>query len=285
MGIVSDPRCLRCGAVKGSLAHRHCGCRVTAETRIQHLGIELADECDHADENSWWWERALIPHPKIGLTERPTGDQALPEWYGTHHETLAAHSLLKVENGETAYADCPYPLNGDVYSDGSGSFPKSPHRRRIAYSAVVVQDGKPQTCVSGPLDHPLQIVVGGELKTSAMAAGFSPPHALYHVDCEAIIKGAKRGMAWCSDPTRPYADLWREWWAARRQNRDGAETLRKVKAHTTAADIDIKISDTARIGNDLADAIAKESMKRFPQDFEAQDGFAKAKRAVTAWAK
>ena len=49
---------------------------------------------------------------------------------------------------------------------------------------------------------------------------------------------------------------WREWWAAHKRKRDGAETLRKVKAHTTATDIGINISEIDRISNDLADAIA-----------------------------
>ena len=176
-------------------------------------------------------------------------------------------------------------LDGDVYSDASGSFPKCSHRRRIAFSAVVMHDGKPQTVISGALDSPLQTVVAGELKASAIAGRSSPPHALNHVDCEAIIKGAKRGRAWCIDPTRPYADLWKEWWAAHRRKRNGPEGLRKVKAHTTAADIGTKISEVDRIGNDLADAIAKEAMKRFPHDPEAQDWFAKDERAVTTWAK
>ena len=42
-------------------------------------------------------------------------------------------------------------------------------------------------------------------------------------------KGAKRGEPWCTDPTRPYADLWREWWHAHRRRGDVAESLRKVK--------------------------------------------------------
>ena len=78
-GLVEDPRC---GAANGSLTHRHCGCRITAEARIQHLGIELADECDQVDGESWWWERALIPHSKVGLADRPTGIKAAAEWYG-----------------------------------------------------------------------------------------------------------------------------------------------------------------------------------------------------------
>ena len=192
-------------------------------------------------------ERALIPHPRIGLPERPTGDRALPEWCGVDHETLAAHSMLEGVGGEKGpNADCPYRLNGDVYSDASGSFPKCSHRRRIAYSAVAMHDGKPQTYVSGPLDYPLQTLVAGELKASAMAARFSPPHGLNHVDCEAIIKGTKRGMAWCTDPTRPYADLWKEWLAAHRRKRDELGCLRKLKAHTTTTDGDAKISETDR---------------------------------------
>lgn len=224
-GIVSDPRCLRCGAAEGNLAHRDCGCRVTAEARIQQLGVEFADTCDHADEDSWWWEGALIPHPRIKLPGRPTGNDALPHWQGVSLATFATHSLLEGTNGTVEY-----PLN--VYSDASWCYPKGPHRRRIAFSAVVMHEGEPQSCVSGPLDYPLQTVVAGELKASAIAARFSPPHALNHVDCEAITKGAKRGEAWCTDPTRPYA---REWWAAHRHKGHGAGCLRKVKAYTTAA--------------------------------------------------
>ena len=63
------------------------------------------------------------------------------------------------------------------------------------------------------------------------------------------------------------------------------ECLRKVKAHTTTADIGVKISEIDRIGNDLADAIAKEALIRFPDDPSAQERFEKAERAVTAWAK
>ena len=189
-------------------------CRVTAEARIKQLGVEFADTCVHAEEGSWCWERALVPHPRIGLPGRPTGDDALPHWQGVNLEVLAAHSLLE-ETNETV----EYPLDGDVYSDASGCYPKCPHRRRIAFSAVVMREGRPHACVSSPLDYPMQSVVADELEASAIAARYSPPHALNHVDCEAIIKGAKRGKAWCTDPTRPYADLWREWWHAHRQKR------------------------------------------------------------------
>ena len=81
----------------------------------------------------------------------------------------------------------------------------------------------------------------------------SPPWALNHVDCEAVIKGARRVEAWCTDPTRPYADLWKEWWDAHRAKGDGPECLWKVKAHPTAADIRVKISAIDRLGNDLTD--------------------------------
>ena len=59
----------------------------------------------------------------------------------------------------------------------------------------------------------------------------------------------------------------------------------RVKAHTTAADTGVKISVTDRIGNDLADAIAKEALSRFPHDTQTLERFVKAERAVTAWAK
>ena len=75
-------------------------------------------------------------------------------------------------------------------------------QKAIAFSAVVMRERKPHACVSGPLDYSLQTAVAGELKASAIAARYSPPDALNHVDCEAIIKGAKRGKTLCTDPTR-----------------------------------------------------------------------------------
>ena len=45
------------------------------------------------------------------------------------------------------------------------------------------------------------------------------------------------------------------------------------------------MSETDRIGSDLAGAKAKEAMNRFLQDLDAQERFAKVERAVTAWAK
>ena len=74
-------------------------------------------------------------------------------------------------------------------------------------------------------------------------------------------------------------------WQAHRRKGDGAECLRKVKAHTTAADIGVKISVVDRIGTDLADAIAEDTRSRFPNDPQALGRFAKTKRAFTAWAK
>ena len=61
--------------------------------------------------------------------------------------------------------------------------------------------------------------------------------------------------------------------ASTRNRGDGAECLRKVKAHTTGADIGVTEID--RIGNDLADAIAKEALSRFPYDSNAQARFEK----------
>ena len=115
------------------------------------------------------------------------------------------------------------PLKADVYSDASGCYPKCPHRGCIEFSAIVMRDGKPHACVSGSLDHPLQTVVARELTASTIAARHSQPNAINHVDCEAILRGAKRGETWCIDPTRPYADVWREWRHAHREKGDGAE--------------------------------------------------------------
>ena len=88
-----------------------------------------------------------------------------------------------------------------------------------------------------------------------------------------------------SYPTRPYADLWREWWDAHRAKGDGPECLQKVKTHTTAADVGTRISAIDRLGNDLADAAAKRAVARFPFDVEASERYAVAERAVTAWAQ
>ena len=58
-----------------------------------------------------------------------------------------------------------------------------------------------------------------------------------------------------------------------------------MKAHTTAADIGVNISEADRVGNDMADTITKEALCRFPSDPQALARFAKAERAVTAWSK
>ena len=61
-------------------------------------------------------------------------------------------------------------MDGEVYSDASGCYPKCPHRRRIAYSVIAMRDGVATICASAPLDCPLQTLVAGELKASALAA-------------------------------------------------------------------------------------------------------------------
>ena len=128
-----------------------------------------------------------------------------------------------------------------------------------------MRDGAATVSVSAPLDYPLQTVVAGKLKASAVAARFFPPAALNHVNCEAVIKGARRGDAWCTDPTRLYADLWKKMWDAHRRKGDGPECLKKVKTHTTAADIGVKIFMIDRMGNDLADAAAKTNLGHLPK--------------------
>ena len=168
--------------------------------------------------------RCLLPHPKTELSLRPTGESA----------ALRLESLPRINSKR-------YALDGEVYSDASGSHSKCPHRSRVAYSAVVMREGGMAVSAPAPLDYLLQTVVARELEASAVAARFSPSRALNHVDCEAVIKGARRGEEWCSDPTRPYADHWREWWNTHRAKSDGPECLMKVKAHTTAADIGVKI--------------------------------------------
>ena len=51
------------------------------------------------------------------------------------------------------------------------------------------------------------------------------------------------------------------------------------------SDIAVNISEVGRIGNDLADAIAKEAFNRFSHDPHTLERFVKAERAVTALAK
>lgn len=65
----------------------------------------------------------------------------------------------------------------------------------VAYSAIAFgQDGK-VVKLSAPLDYPLQTVVAGELMGWVQAARCSSPGTKNFVDCEAVIKGAKRGEA------------------------------------------------------------------------------------------
>ena len=170
--------------------------------------------------------------------------------------------LKGIQGDAVPYADCPYPLNGD---------PKmlAPMEDRIQCSRRRQWKAKNRMYQGSSSTHCKLSSQGNSRHPSW------PPGAHHHTPSTTLI--AKPLLKeWRCDPTRPYADLWWEWWAAHKRKRDGAEALRKVKAHTTAAGIGIKMTETDMIGNDFADAIVKDAMKRFPADSVAQERFAKA---------
>ena len=107
------------------------------------------------------------------------------------------------------------PFQGTPYSDASGIFPRRRQRRRVGVAAVTVDTGgKIVSGVASPLCYPLQTVVAGELVGCTLGIRFAAPERgnACVVDCQTIIKGLKRGRAWCVHADRPYADLWREMW-------------------------------------------------------------------------
>ena len=115
----------------------------------------------------------------------------------------------------------------------------------------------------------------GELFAATMFLQHAGVEARLGFDCDLIRKGMVRGRQWCVASSRPYADLWRSFWAHHERvgagYHDGPIQLRKVKAHTTKTMVEQgAVHGADKQGNDAADKAAKAALKMHAQPAKRQ---------------
>ena len=255
------------------MAHRHCRCSAFASQRNAFFEGSAREAVQKGEDGNVWWERCLLPHPGQFLPAPKRGESGELGWDA---------------DNAIWYGECPFV--GTPYSDASGIHPRCKIRRRVGVAAVTVNAaGKITSGVASPLCYPLQTVIAGELVGCTLGIRFAAPERgnACVVDCQAIVKGLKRGRAWCCHADRPYADLWREMWRiiddvgdAERMQCQEYHHARWVKAHVAVKDIGTLISKADKSGNDGADKTAKQAVNMHPCDEKASERYEKAVNVV-----
>ena len=269
-GFANDSACLLCLAGKGTIWHRRFGCPATEAFRRQAISARLG-KCasvvaQEGDEMADRFARCLFPTP----------DFALPA--PILEATEVVHWIRRPPSGK---------LSGDIFTDGSGLFPKMPCLRCAGWALIVIDDAG--DLVAGcygavPRDQaPQQTSRDGEDYAIFMSTFVCEPPCRFRTDCKGTVTCFQSGGG--ALPNQERAHWWGRIWATW----DGEDvSMTKVLAHATAADVaNGRISWWERAGNKQADRWAGKgaSLHPMPQDtVDTVEGLALLAREAARWA-
>jgi ribonuclease HI len=159
-------------------------------------------------------------------------------------------------------------LAGDIYVDGSAFFPNQEYLRRGGWAAVVIIRGVAGGCF-GTATGEAQSAPVCELQAIANALEYVLPPFRIIYDCNLIVKGLRRGRAWCTRSANPFASTWRRIWHKLEDLELHAgqyeETFVHMKAHLSAAQaLREGFGYSMWIGNKTADITAKQAAGLHP---------------------
>ena len=173
---------------------------------------------------------------------------------------------------------------GIIYTDGSA---EGLHwlGTRAGYSAVCYHPGgTPQWVLRGICGEPHASIGRAELQAVLQVLKVAAGTATVMVDNAFVVQGFREGKEWCTCSATEGADLWREVWALL-EGRGNAVTVKKVKAHTSWADvIEGRVSHMDHVGNAAADKAAKEALSVAKREAPA-DAFNSALATAMLWSR
>ncbi len=240
MGLRLHATCRACMRAAGTLWHRLGGCEVTAEPRQADGGCPR-----------WLWKKGsvsvwdpLFSRGVPALPKIPPPPQEVTRW------------AYRARLGEATAA------TGDVYSDGalSGRLRRA---MRAGWGLVCLEPGadKVNWACYGTMDDINPSIIRAELRAVLEALRVAVPPLRIHIDNAEVVRGWRNGEAWCVDPVRDGADIWRLIWFQLKEIGEGV-TFLKVKAHTEGSAVEMGlITHRDRLGNALADKCAKEGAR------------------------
>ena len=150
-------------------------------------------------------------------------------------------------------------FEGDVYSDGSVIGGCRAGCERGGWAGVKVnEDGQVIFGVYGTCPDWSPSSLRAELWALLMVLRHALPPITIWVDNDSVVKGFKKGKAWCVCSRRPAADLWDKIWAKVADLGEQGIAVKKVRGHASQADVDAGLATLLRkTGNDHADHFAK----------------------------
>ena len=238
--IEAGSSCQLCGC-EGTLGHRHWDCPAWTKTRSEHSTEELRRDIGVLGFDSLLGSRLLAPDPGDCL-EEPCKDKPFL-W------------ALRPVNGY---------ITGNVYLDGSG-VGVAPYLR-TGWGLVMLENGVATATAYGAVpDHDVfQTVAYAELYALVSALEVALPPTVFYTDCQYVFDGVQAGRLWGGHPSRQHGHLWQRLWALEADY--GELVVRKVVGHLTQADIQAgRGRTTDKIGNDLADMLAKRGARLHPR--------------------
>jgi ribonuclease HI len=233
---VDDNVCKACHSEIGSLHHRCCGCVVSAGLMqtAKHQGIlRVAQSALHGHESLF---QHGVPHIQTPSIPPPF----VARWCGG-----------------VVVAD--FSFSGDVYTDGALRGGSRKGTERSGWAAVMIDaQGLVVGGIYGTCPDHLPSSLRAELWAVLQVLRHACPPVTMWVDNAAVVSGFAKGQVWCCSSSRPAADLWCKIWS-KVDDLGGVEIqIRKVKGHTTAADVQRGIiTGQQRDGNEHADHFAR----------------------------
>ena len=151
---------------------------------------------------------------------------------------------------------------GEVYVDGSF---KGIHSRSAmsAWAAVLLnKEGGWIWTMSGTIEEEHSTSYRAELKAVLEVLRIAVPPLTIYCDNLEVVKGRRKGKAWCTAAKKDCADVWRDIWFYLEDLGEEVK-IEWVKSHTSWFDVLMKrLTPQQFKGNGLADAAAKAARQR-----------------------
>ncbi len=239
--------CELCGERGDTEFHRTYRCSGTEHLVRAAVPKWFWQEAQRADPKDLFWTTASVPHPADMVP--PPRDDYMTWAFGPDGNR------------------CELPhLSEHVFIDGSCSTSVFRGRQRAALSMVQLgEGGGPVKTLSVPLWNTLpQTSQSAEYAAYAGLPQVVVADAVAYGDCKGVLDLAAREPATRYSASRKYAGVL----LSMLKYPDGVDKIKgtvKVKAHQCIDGIEDQRERWMAIGNDLADAAAKEAVKRHPQ--------------------
>jgi ribonuclease HI len=197
-----------------------------------------------------FWNRGLCPHPRQAVQEVEEVEEGI-QW------------TTQPENGL---------VEGELYTDGARTLHKYKWLSAATCGFAQVANGKVTAEGYCHAAHPRKTSPVAEMMAIVESLKVCGTTLTIKTDYLPAVQGYRKGKAWCTASSNPFADLWRKIW--RKVEDIGEENVHilKVKGHATWKDVDEhRATFESRMGNNAADKQANGSAKRSDENKPVED--------------